>query len=278
RIYEIIDTEPALADTGTIEPEEVAGRVVFEQVSFAFDSADDKANPNVLHGIDLVIEPGERIGILGSTGSGKTALVSLIPRFYDASAGRVTIDGIDVRDFPLDRLRSVVGVTLQEAVLFQADIRTNLKFGRQDATDDLMVEASRAADSHGFISNLPELWDAPVSRRGYNFSGGQRQRLSMTRTLVPEPRVLILDDSTSALDVATEGRVQAAIPRFAKGVTTIYVAQRISAVIDLDRVVLMDAGRIVEVGTHEELLERSPLYQQIYESQLGTEVASGGAQ
>ena len=148
-------------------------------------------------------------------------------------------------------------------------MRFNLKFGAADADDDVMIAAARAADAAGFIDNLPEKYDAPVARRGYNFSGGQRQRLSMTRALTPEPRILVLDDSTSALDVATESRVQAAIPQYSKNVTTIYVAQRISAVIDLDKIVLMENGKIVDVGKHEELLARSALYQGIYESQLG---------
>lgn len=275
RIYEIIDAEPTLPDTGTTDPADVVGRIRFEDVTFAFDGADGKANPPALRNINLEIEPGQRIGILGATGAGKSALISLIPRFYDVSQGRVTIDGIDVRDIPLDRLRALVGVTLQEAVLFQGDVRTNLKFAEPDCDDAVMHEAAKAADAYGFVTKLPEDWGAPVTRRGYNFSGGQRQRLSMTRTLVPGPSVLILDDSTSALDVATESRVQAAIPGFAEGATTIYVAQRISAVLDLDRIILMDAGTIVDTGTHDELLARSELYQQIYESQLGADVTSG---
>ncbi|MEI6621610.1 MAG: ABC transporter ATP-binding protein [Actinomycetes bacterium] len=275
RIYEIIDAQPTLPDTGTTDPTEVVGRIRFEEVEFTFDTAAGTPNPPALRSINLEIEPGQRIGILGATGAGKSALVNLIPRFYDVSSGRITIDGIDVRDIPLDRLRALVGITLQEAVLFQGDIRMNLKFGDPDTDDQVMADAAKAADSLGFVGNLPEKWEAPVSRRGYNFSGGQRQRLSMTRTLVPRPSVLILDDSTSALDVATESRVQAAIPDFAVGVTTIYVAQRISAVLDLDRIVLMDAGTIVDIGTHTELFERSDLYRQIFESQLGADVTAG---
>jgi ATP-binding cassette subfamily B protein len=160
-------------------------------------------------------------------------------------------------------------MALQEAVLFQGDVRFNLKFGNPDCDDDLMIGAATAADAHGFVSNLPEQYDAPVARRGYNFSGGQRQRLSMARALTTQPRIVILDDSTSALDVATESRVQSSIPKFSQDATTIYVAQRISAVIDLDKIFLLENGRIVDCGKHEELLQRSPLYGQIYESQLG---------
>jgi ATP-binding cassette subfamily B protein len=185
------------------------------------------------------------------------------------------IDGIDVRDFPQDNLRSIVGIALQEAVLFQGDMRFNLKFGDPEAEDDVMFEAARAADSFGFIDHLPEKWDAPVARRGYNFSGGQRQRLSINRALTARPKVIILDDSTSALDASTEGRVQDAIPGFMHGATTIYVAQRISAVIDLDYIYLLENGEIIAEGTHEELMQTSPLYQDIYESQLGGGVTAG---
>ncbi|MFI0431804.1 MAG: ABC transporter ATP-binding protein [Candidatus Nanopelagicales bacterium] len=272
RIYEIIDTEPTLADAGEHAPDAVAGRVTFEDVSFSF--AGD-GGPDALAGIDLDIAPGETIGILGATGAGKTALVNLIARFYDATGGRVLLDGVDVREYSIDRLHALVGVTLQEAVLFEGDVRMNLKFASPEASDDVMIDAAMAGDAFEFVGNLPEGWEAPVSRRGYNFSGGQRQRLSMTRTLVGEPNVLILDDSTSALDVATEARVQDAIPEFARDVTTIYVAQRISAVMNLDRIVLMDAGRIVEIGSHDELLARSELYRQIFESQLGADVLEG---
>ena len=272
RLLEAHDAVPAVRDAEdarAVEPPGLRGRVAFEDVSFAFRRADGALEPPVLEHVDLTIEPGERVGILGATGSGKTALVGLVPRFYDVVAGRVTLDGVDVRDLRQDDLRSCVGVALQEAVLFQGDVRFNLKFGAPEADDDLMKAAARAADAEEFVDALPGAWDAPVARRGYNFSGGQRQRLSIARALLPRPRVLIFDDSTSALDVATEARVQAAIPEFAEGATTLYVAQRISAVIDLDKIVLLDEGRIADVGTHEELLERSPLYRDIYESQLG---------
>jgi len=251
----------------------VKGRLAFEDVSFAFRRPDGALDPPALQHIDLTIEPGERVGILGATGAGKTALVNLVPRFYDVTEGRITIDGVDVRDVPQDDLRRIVGIALQEAVLFQGDVRFNLKFGAPDVDDEVMVAAAGAADAGEFVDDLPERWEAPVSRRGNNFSGGQRQRLSMARALTPLPRILILDDSTSALDVATESRVQDAIPEFAGHATTLYVAQRISAVIDLDKVVLMDRGGITDVGSHEELMERSELYREIYESQLGAGLA-----
>jgi ATP-binding cassette subfamily B protein len=232
-------------------------------------------DPPALKNINLTIEPGQKVGFLGATGAGKSALINLLPRFYDVTEGRITIDGIDVRDIPQDNLRQIVGIALQEAVLFQGDMRFNLKFGHPTVEDDVMFEAAKASDSYIFINHLPEKWGAPVARRGYNFSGGQRQRLSINRALTAEPKIIILDDSTSALDASTEGRVQDAIPEFMHQATTIYVAQRISAVIDLDRIYLLENGGIIAQGNHEELLKSSPLYQEIYESQLGGGVTSG---
>ncbi|MCP4165697.1 MAG: ABC transporter ATP-binding protein [Chloroflexi bacterium] len=278
RILEVYDEEPAVLDRAEAQAQEtgaIKGRVVFDNVTFAFHRADGELDPPALKNINLTIEPGERIGFLGATGAGKSALVNLIARFYDVTEGRITIDGVDVRDIPQDNLRQIVGIALQEALLFQGDVRFNLKFGNPEADDDIMIDASRAADSFGFIMNLPEQWQAPVARRGYNFSGGQRQRLAISRTLTTLPRVLILDDSTSALDAATEGRVQEAIPGFTNNVTTLYVAQRISAVIDLDKIVLLENGEIVAMGNHEELLSSSTLYQEIYESQLGAGITAG---
>ncbi len=278
RIFQVIDAEPEIQDKDgvqALDEKKVKGRIVFENVNFAFRRPDGELDPPALKNINLTIEPGERIGFLGATGSGKSALVNLIPRFYDVTEGRITIDGVDVRDIPQEQLRQMVGIALQEAVLFQGDIRFNLKFGALDAEDQVMWDAAKAADSYGFINNLPQKWEAPVARRGYNFSGGQRQRLSMSRTLTTRPKVLILDDSTSALDVATESRVQDAIPEFAPELTTIYVAQRISAVLNLDKIVLMEHGEITGMGTHEELLASNALYQEIYESQLGGGITNG---
>lgn len=291
RLVEIYDAEPIVKDrasSAAVEQENIKGesaknmketdqpaRLVFENVTFAFRRPDGKLDPPVLKNINFVIEPGEKVGFLGATGAGKTALVNLIPRFYDVTEGHITINGKDVQDIPQEHLRKIVGIVLQEAVLFQGDIRFNLKFGNPDADDDVMHGAARAADAYGFIENLPETWEAPVARRGYNFSGGQRQRLSLARTLGTQPKILILDDSTSALDVATESRVQESIPGFTNYATTLYVAQRISAVIDLDKIFLLQNGEIVDQGTHEQLLERSPLYKEIYESQLGSGVTAG---
>jgi ATP-binding cassette subfamily B protein len=278
RILKAFDDEATVQDregAQPLEPDKVQGRIAFENVSFAFRRPDGELDPPALKNINLTIEPGQQVGFLGATGAGKSALINLIPRFYDVTGGRITLDGVDVRDIPQDNLRQIIGIALQEAVLFQGDVRFNLKFGQPETDDDVMFDAAKAADSYGFVMNLPERWEAPVSQRGYNFSGGQRQRLSINRTLTAKPKVLILDDSTSALDASTEGRVQAAIPTFTNNVTTLYVAQRISAVIDLDRIYLLENGEIVAEGSHEELLQSSPLYQEIYESQLGKGVTAG---
>jgi ATP-binding cassette subfamily B protein len=278
RIFDVYDDEQLVQDKPGVKPpdaETVGGKVVFENVSFAFRRPDGELDPPALKNINLTIEPGEQVGFLGPTGAGKSALVNLIPRFYDVTEGSITIDGVDVRDVPQDNLRQIVGIALQEAVLFQGDLRFNLKFGAPKVEDDVMFEAAKAADAYGFVTNIPQQWEAPVAQRGANFSGGQRQRLSITRALTSQPKVIILDDSTSALDASTEGRVQGAIPEFTDNVTTLYVAQRISAVIDLDKIVLLENGEIVAMGTHEELLASSPLYQEIYESQLGSGITAG---
>jgi ATP-binding cassette subfamily B protein len=278
RIFEVYDGEAAIQDkpdAKVLDPQEVKGKIVFDNVTFAFRRPDGKLDPPALKNINLTIGPGQSVGFLGATGSGKSALVNLIPRFYDVTEGSITVDGVDVRDIEQENLRQIVGVGLQEALLFQGDVRFNLKFGAPDVDDEVMRDAAKAADSYGFITNMPQQWEAPVARRGYNFSGGQRQRLSMNRTLTTRPRILILDDSTSALDVATESRVQNAIPQFAPDLTTIYVAQRISAVINLDNIILLENGQIVAMGNHEELMSSSPLYQEIYESQLGGGVLAG---
>jgi ATP-binding cassette subfamily B protein len=278
RILKVYDDEAQIRDSEQPQPldlEKVAGRIVFEDMTFAFRRPDGTLDPPVLKNINLTIEPGQQVGFLGATGAGKTALVNLIPRFYEVTEGRITIDGVDVRDIPQDNLQQIVGIALQEAVLFKGDVRFNLKFAQPEVEDYVMFDAAKSADSWGFINGLPEKWEAPVARRGYNFSGGQRQRLSITRALTQQPKILILDDSTSALDASTEGRVQGAIPTFTNGATTLYVAQRISAVIELDNIVLLQNGEIVAMGNHDQLLESSSLYQEIYESQLGGGITAG---
>lgn len=272
RMFEVLDAIPAVPPPATptaLHPDAVQGRIVFEQVNFAYPNRDGSTGATVLRNINLAIAPGQTVAFLGATGSGKSTLVNLIPRFYDVTAGRITIDGVDVREIPLTTLHQLVGVALQESVLFSGKVRDNVCYGKPAATEAEMVEAAQAADAHGFVAAMPEGYDAAVARRGTNFSGGQRQRLAIARAITVKPKILILDDSTSALDMATEARVQAALKQLMATTTTLFVAQRISTVITADQIFLLDAGEIVAQGTHETLLQSSPLYQDIYQSQLG---------
>ncbi|MEI6309198.1 MAG: ABC transporter ATP-binding protein [bacterium] len=273
RIFQVLDAVPEVQDKPGVEPidwERLRGGVVFEHASFGYRDEDGQAGSAlVLKDINLEVEPGQTIGFLGATGSGKSSLVHLVPRFYDVVEGRVLIDGIDVRDFPQSQLRQMVSLALQEAVLFSGTVRANLLVGRPEASEEEMIKASAAADAHGFITAIPERYDARVARRGNNFSGGQRQRLSIARALVPKPRILILDDSTSAVDVGAEARIQKALRGLLGKTTTFYVAQRISTVLTADQIVLLENGRQVAVGNHTQLMATSPLYREIFESQLG---------
>jgi len=272
RVYELVDTVPDVQDKPhpvEINPEEVRGEVVLDNVSFSYLGNDGKPDSLFLKDINLAIEPGEVVGFLGATGAGKSTLVNLIPRFYDVSEGAITIDGINVRDIPQDTLRQVVGICLQETVLFSGTIKDNILFGAPDATYDEMIVAAKAANAHDFISAIPGQYDGEIARKGANLSGGQRQRISIARALVRKPRVLILDDSTSACDLTTEARIQDAIKEMMKDTTQLIVAQRISSVITADKIVLLQDGEIVGLGNNEELLRSSELYQEIYSSQLG---------
>jgi ATP-binding cassette subfamily B protein len=240
-------------------------------VTFSYLGPDGNPNPSpVLSDIDLVAEPGQVIAILGATGSGKSTLVNLLGRFYDVTGGRVTIDGVDVRDVTRQSLLETVTPALQQPSLFSGTIEENLNFGAEPEKGAIdVVTAARAAEAAEFVENRPDGYGGEVKRRGANFSGGQRQRLSIARALVRKPRILILDDTTSALDVATEGRVQDAIRGLMGDSTVFLVAQRISAVLTADVIVVLEEGRIVAKGGHKELLASSPEYRSIYESQLG---------
>jgi len=279
RIYDVIDAVPDIQDSHNptdLDPASVRGDLAFEDVNFGFLEDDGKPGPLILKNISFTASAGETVGFLGPTGSGKTALVSLVPRFYDVTGGRITIDGTDIREIPQDRLREIVGICLQQPNLFSGTIRENILFGSDDQTDENMSVSAQDADAAGFITNIPENYDGTVARRGTNFSGGQRQRLCIARTLAKNPRIIILDDSTSACDVATEARIQDAVNKRFAGVTKLLVAQRISTVIAADKIILLENGGIIASGRHEDLLKTSPQYREIYDSQLGSGILGGG--
>jgi ATP-binding cassette subfamily B protein len=242
------------------------GLVAFENVCFSYNG--DCSEP-VLNGIRLVAEPGETVAILGATGSGKSSLIHLIPRFYDVSSGQVTIDGIDVRDVTLESLRPQIGVALQDPLLFSGSIRDNIRYGRADATEEEVIAAAKAAQAHDFIMDFPEGYDTQIGQRGVNLSGGQKQRIAIARALLIQPRILILDDSTSSVDVETEAKIEAALEQLMADPTRFVIAQRVSTVLRADKIVVLERGQIAAVGTHSELMASSPIYQEIYESQLG---------
>ena len=267
RIMQVLDSEPEVQDKpDAIALDEMRGRVVFEDVTFSY--RDDGGDP-VLCDVSFTAEPGERVAILGSTGSGKSSLINLIPRFYDVSDGRVTIDGVDVRDIKMNDLRRRIGISLQEAVLFSGTIRDNIRYGRPDASDEEVLEAAKAAQAHEFIMGFPEGYDTMVGQRGVNLSGGQKQRMAIARALLVDPRILILDDSTSAVDVETEALIEEALEELLEDRTSFVIAQRISTVLKADKIIVLDDGRIAAEGSHADLMETSPIYREIYESQLG---------
>jgi ATP-binding cassette subfamily B protein len=267
RIWEVLDSNPDVNPPA--EPTqlpEIGGRVAFEDVCFSYDG---QCGEPVLQGIDLVAEPGQTVALLGATGSGKSTLVHLIPRFYDVDDGRVLLDGVDVRDLSLHQLRTHIGVALQEPVLFTGTMRDNIRYGRLDASEDEVIAAARAAQAHDFITSFPEGYDTQVGQRGVNLSGGQKQRIAIARALLVKPDVLILDASTSNVDVQTEIEIERALERVMADATTFVIAQRISSVLAADKIVVLDRGRVAAEGTHEELIATSKIYREIYRSQLG---------
>ena len=264
RIFEILDAEsPVQEDPDAVPIEVERGDVRFEGVTFQYDAASP-----VLRDIDITATPGETIALLGRTGSGKSTVVNLLPRFYDVSDGRITIDGQDVRDVTLESLREAIGIVQQDLFLFIGTIRDNIRYGQLDATDEEVIEAAKAARIHEFIEEMPEGYDTWVGERGVTLSGGQRQRISIARTLLRDPRVLILDDSTASVDMRTEYEIHGALEALMENRTTFVIAQRLRTVKEADQILVLDDGVIVERGRHDELLERDGFYRQIYDLEL----------
>ena len=264
RIFNIMDVEPEIKDEpDSIELEAVRGDIEFQNVSFAYEGG-----RKVLEDIDLSVKAGESVAILGPTGSGKSTLIYLIPRFYDPTSGRIILDGRDIRDIKLESLRRNIGIVLQDIFLFSSTIKENIAFGRPDATMEEIIEAAEAAQAHEFISALPKGYDTMVGERGITLSGGQRQRVAIARTLLINPKILIFDDSTSFVDTETEAAIQKALDRLLEGRTTFIITHRISTIKRVDKIVVLDKGRVVEVGTHEELLKKRGVYSRIYETQF----------
>ena len=268
RINEVLDTEPEVQDVPNPQtlPEGRAQRVSFEGVNFHFNGTN---NELVLNGVDFVAEPGQTVAILGATGSGKSSIVNLVPRFYDVAAGEIKWNGMDISQAKQSDLLMQVGIVPQETVLFSGTVRDNIRYGKPEASEDEVIAVAKAAQAHDFISNLANGYDTRVEERGVNLSGGQKQRLAIARALMLRPAILILDDSTSSVDVETETKIQDAMKAWLYDSTSFVVAQRISTVLHADKIIVIDEGKIVAQGTHTELMQTSPVYQEIYASQLG---------
>jgi ATP-binding cassette subfamily B multidrug efflux pump len=271
RIFEILDTKIEVTDKPqAITLPSVQGHVRFENVSFRYFGSSENTNGSepVLKDVNIDAQPGQTIALLGATGSGKTSIINLLPRFYDPTNGRITIDGYDIRDVTLDSLRSQIGIVLQETTLFAGTIRDNIAFGKPEATMEEVIAAAKAAAAHNFIMEFPDGYETRVGERGATLSGGQKQRVAIARALLLNPRILILDDSTSSVDLATEAQIQEALDTLMKGRTSFVIAQRISTVMSADQILVLDKGQIVAHGGHAELLEENEIYAEIYSSQL----------
>lgn len=264
RIYEVLTEEPEIVSPENAEKNVRDGSVKFRNVSFSYFN---DMNNLALEHIDLDIRSGETIGIIGGTGSSKTSLVQLIPRLYDATEGEVLVGGVDVRKYDLDTLRNDVAMVLQKNVLFSGTIKDNLRWGDPNATDEQIEDACKSACAHDFIMNFPDGYDTDLGQGGVNVSGGQKQRICIARALLKKPKIIILDDSTSAVDTATDSSIRKAFREKLADTTTFIIAQRISSVQDADRIIVMDAGKITDIGTHEQLLETSSVYREVYDSQ-----------
>ena len=264
RLAEILNEETAIKNPEHPVTEVLDGSILFDKVSFSYSSTAEKKS---LSDINIFINSGETVGIVGGTGSGKTSMVQLISRLYDVSEGTVKVGGVDVRDYDIETLRNEVSVVLQKNVLFSGTIKDNLRWGDKNASDEEMVRICKLAQAHEFIETFPEKYDTHITQGGTNVSGGQKQRLCIARALLKKPKILILDDSTSAVDTKTDALIRRAFAEEIPDTTKIIIAQRISSVEHADKIIVLDGGRIESVGNHKELLEKSPIYKEIYDSQ-----------
>ncbi len=275
RVFEILDAKNDVVDKpGAIDLPTLTGNIQFENVSFRYVG---DGTP-VLQNVSFEALPGQTIALLGATGSGKTSIINLLPRFYDPTEGRIMIDGHDVRDLKIESLRAQIGIVLQETTLFAGSIRDNIAFGKPDATMDQVIAAAKAAAAHEFITSFPQGYDTPVGERGTTLSGGQKQRIAIARALLLDPHILILDDSTSSVDLSTESQIQDALDKLMKNRTSFVIAQRISTVMNADQILVLDKGKIVARGKHAELLEENEIYAEIYTSQLVGDEKTGAEQ
>lgn len=274
RIEEVFNEENTMKiKEDKLEDYHISGRIDFNNVSFSYEGA--KGDP-VLKNITFTCMPGETIGIIGSTGSGKTSLINLIPRFYDASQGTVKVGGMDVKEMPIKVLRENIAVVPQKSVLFTGTVAENIRWGKEDAALEEVERAAEIADAHEFIKNMPQGYNTMVGQGGVNFSGGQKQRLSIARAVVKNPKILILDDSTIAVDTATEARIRGALKKYSQNLSTILIAQKISSVMEADKIIVLDNGEIAGMGTHDYLMDSCGIYQEIYKSQVGKEMTQRG--
>ena len=263
RVIEVLDTEIDIVNPeNPFKPTEPKGEVEFKNVSFGYNDGMD-----ILTDVSFKAKAGSVVGIIGSTGCGKSSLVNLIPRLYDVSGGEILVDGVNVKDYDIEALRELIGVVLQKNVLFTGTIKENIKWGKQDATDEEIISACKAAQAHDFIMSQPDGYDTELSQGGLNLSGGQKQRLCIARAIIKQPKILILDDSTSAVDTATEAKIRECFYKELKDTTVLIIAQRISSVAQADEIIVLDDGKIDSVGNHDELMQTSEIYQEIYKTQ-----------
>jgi ATP-binding cassette subfamily B protein len=272
RVREVLDSAPEIEDSPDAVPvESMKGEIIFDNVSFGYTS-----EHRILKDISFKIPAGKKLAILGTTGSGKSTIINLIPRFYEINSGTIKIDDIDIRNYLLKDLRKNIGLVSQETYLFNKSIADNIAYGKEDAKHEEIVEAAKIAELHDFIVSLPEGYDSVVGERGTRLSGGQKQRLSIARALIVKPKILVFDDSTSSVDVETEFKIQEALMTIMKETTTIIITQRISTIRNADLILILDRGRVVGIGNHEELIGSNVLYRQIFETLYQKQKSKGG--